>query len=91
MTSVVLTASLLGTLLAAGPALADQPAADRCAVKLPPDARAIYAASAPKLVPGADGRAVVTEETRKLVLGGQLDFNRAHDAAMAAASCLMLR
>ncbi|MFG1431464.1 hypothetical protein V5F44_04640 [Xanthobacter sp. V2C-8] len=91
MTPAVLTASLLATLLAAGPALADKPAADRCAAKLPPDAHAIYAASAPKLVPGADGRAVVTEETRKLVLGGQLDFNRAHDAAMAAAGCLMLR
>jgi len=78
-------------LLAAGPALADKAAADRCAAKLSPEARAIYTASAPKLVPGADGRAIVTEETRRLVLAGQLDFNKAQDTAMAAANCLMLR
>ncbi|MFG1394340.1 hypothetical protein [Xanthobacter agilis] len=87
------TAALLLScaLLTGGAAHADTGAAARCAAKLPIDARAIYDASAPKLVPGADGRAVVTEETRKLVLGGQVDFTKAQDAAMAAASCLVLR
>lgn len=82
---------LTGALLLTGPALAEKTAGDRCASKLPADARAIYNASAPKLVSGADGRAVVTEETRKLVLAGQVDYTKAQDAAMAAAGCLVLR
>jgi len=86
----LLTPAAAGLLLVA-PALADKAAADRCAAKLSPEARAIYTASAPKLVPGADGRAIVTEETRRLVLAGQIDFNKAQDTAMAAANCLMLR
>lgn len=80
--------ALPGLLLAATPALADKAAAQRCAARLSPPARAIYDASAPRLVPGADGRAVVTDETRKLVLSGQLDFTKAEETAMAAAACL---
>lgn len=41
--------------LLAAPAYADKGSADRCAAKLQPEARAIYVASAPLLVPGADG------------------------------------
>lgn len=82
---------LLGGLLATTPALADKATADRCAAKLAPEARLIYAASAPLLVPGADGRAVVTEQTRKLVLSGKLDHMKASDSAQAAANCLVLR
>ncbi|WP_454916329.1 hypothetical protein [Xanthobacter sediminis] len=84
-------ALLAGTLLLCGPALADKGSAGRCAAKLPQDARAIYEASAPRLVSGVDGRAIVTEETRKLVLAGQVDYTKAQDAAMAAAGCLVLR
>lgn len=84
-------ALLAGALLACGPALAEPDAAGRCAAGLPPDARAIHDASAPRLVAGADGQAVVTEETQKLVLAGQVDVTRAQDAAMAAAGCLVLR
>ncbi|MFG1479204.1 hypothetical protein V5F53_11145 [Xanthobacter sp. V4C-4] len=84
-------ALLAGAVLLAGAARADTAAGDRCAAKLPPEARAIYIASAPRLVPGADGRAVVTEETRKLVLAGTVDFAKAQDSALAAADCLVLR
>ena len=88
----VWTGSVLALLLgAASPALADVAAANRCASNLSPEARAIYKASAPKLVNGADGRAVVTEQTRKLVLSGKLDHLKANEADMAAAGCLMLR
>lgn len=82
----------LSVLLATtGAALADRQAADRCAAGLSKEARAIYKASAPKLVPGADGRAVVTEQTRTLVLSGALDYTKANESAEAAAKCLMLR
>lgn len=84
-------AALTGALLLASPALADKAAADRCAAKLAPEARAIYVASAPLLVPGADGRMVVTEQTRKLVLSGKLDHMTASASAEAAATCLVLR
>ena len=87
----VVAAGLLGTLLSGTAALADKAAADRCATKLPPDARAIYASSAPLLVPGADGRAVVTEQTRGLVLSGKIAHATAAESAKAAATCLVMR
>lgn len=81
------------TVIGAGatPAFADGAAASRCAAKLPKEARAIYNASAPLLVKGADGRAVVTEQTRKLVLAGKVDHLKASVSAQAAADCLILR
>lgn len=88
---LALGGALFGVLLAAGPALADKAAADRCAAKLPPEARAIYVASVPLLVQGADGRAVVTEQTRTLVLSGKINHMKASESAQAAANCLMLR
>lgn len=84
-------ALLVGLTAFAGPAWADKAAADRCATKLSREARAIYTASAPLLAKGADGRAVVTEQTRKLVLSGQIDHMKAQESAMAAAGCLILR
>lgn len=84
-------ASLAVLAALATPALADTAAANRCAAKLPEDARAIYNASAPLLVKGADGRAIVTEQTRKLVLSGKVSHLSANTAAMAAADCLVLR
>ncbi|MFG1346380.1 hypothetical protein V5F59_15915 [Xanthobacter autotrophicus DSM 431] len=84
--------SLLAVSILAGtPALADRAAADRCAAKLTPEAKAIYQASAPMLVKGADGRAVVTEQTRTLVLSGKISHLTASESAQAAAECLVLR
>lgn len=87
------SAALAGALLlaAASPAAADKASADRCAAKLPAEARAIYQASAPLLVQGADGRAVVTEQTRSLVLAGKVNHMKAAESAQAAATCLVLR
>lgn len=87
----VITTGMAGALLSGGPALADKASADRCAAKLTPEAKAIYASSAPLLVPGADGRAVVTEQTRNLVLSGKIAHTKATESAQAAASCLVLR
>ncbi len=80
-----------GAVMMGGIAFAAKAEADRCAAKLPKDAKAIYAASAPLLVSGADGRAVVTEQTRKLVLSGQIPHTTARDMALAAATCLQQR
>ncbi|MFG1349643.1 hypothetical protein [Xanthobacter autotrophicus] len=87
----VIAAGLVGTLLSGTAALADKAAADRCATKLAPEAKAIYASSAPLLVPGADGRAVVTEQTRSLVMSGKVAHATATESAQAAAGCLVLR
>lgn len=82
---------VIAAALVAAPAFADKASADRCAAKLEPEARAIYTASAPLLVPGADGRAVVTEQTRKLVLSGKVSHLSAAESAQAAAGCLVMR
>ncbi|MEP9347761.1 hypothetical protein [Xanthobacter sp. KR7-225] len=89
MKRVVVTLAALAAL--ASPARADTAEAGRCAAKLSGEARAIYNASAPLLGKGADGRAVVTEQTRKLVLSGKVSHLTANVAAMAAADCLVLR
>lgn len=81
---------VLGGILAT-PVLADKAAADRCAAKLDAEARAIYTASAPLLVQGADGRAIVTDQTRKLVLAGKVNHLNAAESAQAAAGCLIMR
>lgn len=78
-------------LVMTAPALADKASADRCVAKLTADARAIYTASAPLLVKGADGRAVVTDQTRSLVLAGKVSHLTAAESAQAAADCLVLR
>lgn len=89
---VAAAAGLAGMLLfGAMPAHADKAAADRCAGKLPAEARSIYSASAPLLVQGVDGRMIVTEQTRKLVLAGKVSHLTASQSAEAAASCLVLR
>ena len=80
-----------GLLLAAAPAAADKAAAERCAAKLTPEAKAIYVASAPLLVAGADGRAIVTEQTRTLVMSGKINHMKATESAQAAATCLVMR
>ncbi|WP_348838897.1 hypothetical protein [Xanthobacter sp. KR7-65] len=84
-------AAAMAAALATSPAWADKAAADRCAAKLPTEARSIYVASAPHLVPGADGRAVVTEQTRTLVLSGKVSHLTAAESAQAAANCLIMR
>lgn len=87
----VLLVALAGIVVCATPALADAAAARSCAAKLSKEARAIYNASAPLLVKGADGRAVVTEQTRQLVLAGKVSHLTANGSALAAADCLVLR
>lgn len=86
-----MAAACAGAVMMGGLAMAAPANADRCAAKLPREAKAIYAASAPLLVAGADGRAVVTEQTRKLVLSGQIPHTTARDMALAAAGCLQQR
>ncbi len=86
----ILFGTLAMALVWAGPAAADRAAADRCAARLPKEARAIYSASVPRLGPGADGRAIVTEQTRALVMSGSVDHLTANQSAEAAAQCLML-
>lgn len=86
----ILWSAVAVSMLWAAPALASKAAADKCAGGLSKEARAIYKASAPLLVPGADGRAVVTNQTRTLVLNGQIDHTKAHESAEAAAKCLIL-
>lgn len=88
---IVAAMAVAAVLLPTVPALADKAAADRCAAKLNADARAIYTASAPLLVKGADGRAVVTDQTRSLVLSGKVSHLTAAESAQAAADCLILR
>lgn len=77
-------------LLAAGPALADKAAADKCAAGLAPDAKAIYTASAPEFAAAPDGKAVVKAKTQALVKAGTVSMGGARSAAMAAGGCLKL-
>ncbi len=76
--------------LMAGPALADQASADKCAAALSPEAKTIYAAVAPDYAAGADLKSLVTEKTRGLVKAGTISMGSARDSAKAAGACLKL-
>ncbi|MBA4789082.1 MAG: hypothetical protein AB1698_12475 [Pseudomonadota bacterium] len=71
-------------------ALADRPAADKCAAGLNTDGKTIYAASAAQVAPGADIRAVVKTATEGLVRSGNISMGNARPAAEAAGKCLAL-
>ena len=75
-------------LLFSAPAFADQKSADACAVKLPADSAAIYAAAAAQYTPGADLRDIVKGIARGKVMSGELTRDNAKAAAEAAAPCL---
>lgn len=86
---VRLTAPLALCLLATT-ALADRPAADKCAAGLTTDGQTIYAASAAQVAPGADLRSIVKNTTEGLVRAGTVSMANARPAAEAAGKCLAL-
>ncbi len=59
------------------PSFANRVAADACAAKLSPDAKAVYAATIGSVKPGVDLTAVVTAKTRDLVMAGKLSRGNA--------------
>jgi len=83
-------AMLLPIVCAAHGARADAAAANACAAKLPKDAKTIFAATLPKVTPGADLRAVLTSSARSLAISGKIDRGTARDSATAAGECLKL-
>lgn len=74
----------------AGPAFADAAGAATCAAGLDADAKAIYDATAPSVAPGADLRALVTTQTKSLVMAGTIGRGGAKAAAEAAGACLAM-
>ncbi|WP_341991140.1 hypothetical protein [Azorhizobium sp. AG788] len=87
---ILTLAAALGLICAASAASADRPAADKCAAKLSADAQTIYKASAPLITPGADARAVITDQTKAMVMNGSLSRGAAKPAAEAAGTCIKL-
>lgn len=71
-------------------ASADQASATKCAAKLSADGQTIYQASAPLITPASDVRAVVTDKTKSLVMGGSISRGAAKPAAEAAGACLAM-
>lgn len=84
----------LGAVLAAiapfaiAPALADSAGAATCAAKLGKPARLIYNTVAPQASGSADLRGLITDQTRGLVMSGQISRGDARPAAEAAGQCL---
>ena len=79
-------------LLAASPAMAtpDPVAADACAAKLDPEARAIYVAAAPSIRQGEKMRAVLTRVMMPKVASGTMNRRTARPLAESASRCLGL-
>jgi hypothetical protein len=71
-------------------ASADPAAAQACATKLPKDAKAIFNATLPQVVPGSDLRSLLTANTRRLAFSGSIDRGSARESATAASECLKL-
>lgn len=85
--AVLLTAApLLAAPLAAH--AADPAAAQACAAQLPPEAKAIYEAAAPKITPTTDMRDLLKSTTFGLIMQGEVKQADARPSAMAAAKCL---
>jgi hypothetical protein len=85
----LITLALLATVLAPA-AHADTDAANACAAKLSPDAKAIFDATLPQVVPGANLRSLLTANTRKLAFAGAIEVGSARASATAASQCLRL-
>ncbi len=79
-------AAFLATLPA--PAYADAAAAEACAAKLEGDQRIIFDATKPLVQPGTDLKAVITEATTNLVMGGNVARDTAEASAKKAGPCL---
>lgn len=79
-------------LLAATPVLAapDPVAADACAAKLEPEAKAIYVAAAPSIKQGEEMRAVLTRVVMPKVMSGVMTRRAARPLAESASRCLGL-
>jgi hypothetical protein len=86
----LITLALLPIAFAPIPAHADTGAANACAEKLSPDARAIFDATLPQVVPGADLRSLLTANTRKLAFAGAIEVGNARASATEASQCLRL-
>ncbi|CAH1661368.1 conserved exported hypothetical protein [Hyphomicrobiales bacterium] len=69
-------------------ALADKAGAAACATKLGKSAQLIYNKVAPQAPGTADLRGLVTDQTRSLVMSGQISRGDARPAAEAAGQCL---
>ena len=74
----------------AGNAYADAASAATCAAGLSGDAKTIYDATAPNVTAGADIRALVTTQTKSLVMNGTIGRGGAKAAATAAGACLAM-
>lgn len=80
----------VAALLVPGAAFADQAAGSACAAKLPADAQTIYNASVGQVTPQTDLRALITDQTKSLVMAGTIQRASAKPSAQAAAKCLEL-
>ncbi|MBS7702600.1 hypothetical protein [Chelatococcus asaccharovorans] len=69
-------------------AMASPAGAAACAAKLGKSAQIIYNAVAPQVSGGGDLRGLVTDQTRGLVMSGQISRGDARPAAEAAGQCL---
>ena len=85
---------LLPMLLFAAPGVTgaqpDPVAADACAAKLEPDAKAIYVEAEPSVRKGKDMRAVLTRIMMPKVMHGALTRTTAEPLAESASQCLAL-
>lgn len=70
------------------PAMASPAGAAACAAKLGKSAQLIYNAVAPQASGSGDLRGLVTDQTRGLVMSGQISRGDARPAAEAAGRCL---
>lgn len=86
----LITLALLPIGFAPTPTHADTDAANACAAKLAPGARAIFDATLPQVVPGANLRSLLTASTRKLAYSGAIGAGSARASATAASQCLRL-
>ncbi len=80
--------ALMAALTVGRAALAQDATAAACAAKLPKDAKTIFDATLPKIIPGANLRDLVTATTRSLAVAGNISRSTARDSAIAAGQCL---
>jgi hypothetical protein len=80
--------ALIAALTVGRAALAQDATAAACAAKLPKDAKTIFDATLPKIIPGANLRDLVTATTRSLAVAGNISRSTARDSAIAAGQCL---
>lgn len=84
LAGVFLAAAVMGV----GPALADRPAADRCAVALPAAGKTLYDGALPAVVGGTAVADALRAVARPLVMNGSMTRDAARTAAEAAGACL---